>query len=59
MLSEAELVASNLLKLTVETAYSVPEAWLLQSGPAPCIHIAAIEVPLTAQVGVTLTLGFM
>ncbi|XP_049452131.1 cilia- and flagella-associated protein 70 isoform X2 [Epinephelus fuscoguttatus] len=51
ILSEAELSASNLLKVTMETAYSIPESWVLQSGPAttPCSYTAALEVPLSAE----------
>ncbi|XP_029135035.2 cilia- and flagella-associated protein 70 [Labrus bergylta] len=49
VLSEAQITASNLLRVTVETAYSVPEAWLQQTGPAPSVYTAALEVPLTAE----------
>ncbi|KAM7015019.1 cilia- and flagella-associated protein 70 [Tautogolabrus adspersus] len=49
VLSEAQITASNLLRVTVETAYSLPEAWLQQTGPAPSVYTVALEVPLTAE----------
>ncbi|XP_068171036.1 cilia- and flagella-associated protein 70 [Antennarius striatus] len=49
VLSEVEMSTSNLLKATVETAYSIPEAWALQSGPGLCTYTATLQVPLTAE----------
>ncbi|XP_006637093.3 cilia- and flagella-associated protein 70 isoform X1 [Lepisosteus oculatus] len=47
LLSDAQLADSNLLKVAVETAYSVPEVWNL-AGPAfNCV--AALQVPVTAE----------
>ncbi|XP_066546238.1 cilia- and flagella-associated protein 70 isoform X1 [Amia ocellicauda] len=47
LLSEAQLADSNLLKVAVEAAYSVPEAWAT-TGP-PFNYVAAMQVPLTAE----------
>ncbi|XP_071760228.2 cilia- and flagella-associated protein 70 [Centroberyx gerrardi] len=51
LLPAGPLAASNLLKVTVETAYSVPEAWSVASGPGPppATYITALQVPLTAK----------
>ncbi|XP_035464519.2 cilia- and flagella-associated protein 70 isoform X1 [Scophthalmus maximus] len=47
VLSEAEVSASSLLKVSIETAYSVPESWMMAH--TPFIYTAALEVPLTAE----------
>ncbi|CAL8294746.1 unnamed protein product [Merluccius merluccius] len=51
LLSEAQRLASNLLTVTVETAFSVPEVWSLTSlpGAPPCSYTAALQLPLTAE----------
>ncbi|XP_056141224.1 cilia- and flagella-associated protein 70 [Lampris incognitus] len=52
LLSDAQLSASNLLRVTVETAYSVPEVWNPVAGPAgppPSSYIAALQIPVTAE----------
>ena len=52
LLSEAQRLASNLLMVTMETAFSVPEAWTLTTspGPPPCSYTAALQLPVTAEV---------
>ncbi|XP_045575823.1 cilia- and flagella-associated protein 70 isoform X2 [Salmo salar] len=50
LLSSVQLSNSNLLKVTVETAYSVPEVWNPVSGSGPpSSYVAALQVPLTAE----------
>lgn len=50
VLPKAELASSNLLRVTVETAYSVPDSWVPVPGHPPSTFTAALEVPLTAEV---------
>ena len=52
LLSEAQRLASNLLMVTMETAFSVPEGWILTTspGPPPCSYTAALQLPVTAEV---------
>lgn len=49
LMSDADLSTSNLLRVTVETAYSLPDSWMQPSGQSPT-YIAAMEVPLTEEV---------
>ncbi|KAL4658147.1 cilia- and flagella-associated protein 70 [Arapaima gigas] len=48
LLSDVQLSNSNLFKVVVETAYSVPEVWSNDSG-LPFNHVAALQVPLSAE----------
>ncbi|TSK87600.1 Cilia- and flagella-associated protein 70 [Bagarius yarrelli] len=48
LLSDTQLSESNLLTVTVETAYSVPEVWNATAGPQHS-YVAALQVPLTSQ----------
>ncbi|XP_029702607.1 cilia- and flagella-associated protein 70 isoform X2 [Takifugu rubripes] len=48
LMSDADLSTSNLLRVTVETVYSVPDSWMQPSGQSPT-YIAAVEVPLTEE----------
>lgn len=49
LLSDIQLSESNLLKVTVETAYAVPDVWNQAAAPAAG-YVAALQVPLTAEV---------
>lgn len=46
LLSDTQLSESNLLTVTVETAYSVPEVWSAVAGTQHS-YLAALQVPLT------------
>ncbi|XP_062387360.1 cilia- and flagella-associated protein 70 isoform X3 [Sardina pilchardus] len=48
LLPATKLSESNLLKVTVETAYSVPDVWNQAAAPASG-YAAALQVPLTAE----------
>ncbi|KAM9457661.1 cilia- and flagella-associated protein 70 [Clarias gariepinus] len=48
LLSDAQLSESNLITVTVETAYSIPEVWNTVPGPQHS-YVAALQVPLTSQ----------
>uniref|UniRef100_A0A3B3UL60 Cilia and flagella associated protein 70 n=1 Tax=Poecilia latipinna TaxID=48699 RepID=A0A3B3UL60_9TELE len=49
LLTEPELSTCIIMKVTVETAFSVPDTWTLPTGSAhsPFAYFAALEVPLT------------
>ncbi|XP_058266386.1 cilia- and flagella-associated protein 70 isoform X3 [Hemibagrus wyckioides] len=49
LLSDIQLSESNLLTVTVETAYSVPEVWNAAATGPQHSYIAALQVPLTSQ----------
>ncbi|XP_035254634.1 cilia- and flagella-associated protein 70 [Anguilla anguilla] len=48
VLSDVQLSQSNLLRVAVETAYSVPEAWNAGTGP-PFNYVAGLQVPLSEK----------
>lgn len=50
LLPKDEMASSNLLRVTVETAYSVPDSWAPGPGQPPSTCTVALEVPLTAEV---------
>uniref|UniRef100_A0A8C9SKD8 Cilia and flagella associated protein 70 n=1 Tax=Scleropages formosus TaxID=113540 RepID=A0A8C9SKD8_SCLFO len=49
LLSDVQLSQSNLLKVVIETAYSVPEVWSNDTG-LPFNYVAALQVPLSTEV---------
>lgn len=50
VLPKDEMASSNLLRVTVETAYSVPDSWAPVPGQHPSTCTVALEVPLMAEV---------
>ncbi|XP_046721864.1 cilia- and flagella-associated protein 70 isoform X1 [Silurus meridionalis] len=48
LLSDTKVAETNLLSVTVETAYSVPEVWNASAGPHHS-YVAALQVPLTSN----------
>ncbi|XP_072550492.1 cilia- and flagella-associated protein 70 isoform X2 [Salminus brasiliensis] len=48
LLSDSQLSESNLLTVTVETAYSLPDIWNPASGLSSS-YVAALQVPVTAK----------
>lgn len=49
LLSDSQRSDSNVLMVTVETAYSVPEVWNPASTP-PSSYVAALQMPVSATV---------
>ncbi|XP_059899469.1 cilia- and flagella-associated protein 70 isoform X1 [Gadus macrocephalus] len=51
LLSEAQRLSSNLLMVTMETAFGVPEVWSLTVSPGTpaCCYTAALKLPVTAE----------
>lgn len=49
LLSDIQISESNMLMVTVETAYSVPDIWDSASTP-PSSYVAALQIPVSAVV---------
>lgn len=49
LLSDIQISESNMLMVTVETAYSVPDIWDPASTPLSS-YVAALQIPLSAAV---------